>query len=776
MAEESYDASQARIAARIAHILRTTSNNSFSFYRNDPLIGQVALTMARRITSQGVSEFSEERFRRAWYSLEFPLFAELLDVIVSADDAESQWIDAVLNGDGSLLYGHQMNRFRRIIGDEVQTQQYCGVPDLASIFRHEAGRDQMIFWSSGADTQCLRLFADANWRLMDLIEIQPDLPGVNSLVREGLVKSLRLPCGSRVITKRDNPSKQGRFLNEQHNVAEIIARLGLPSQSSFVEIGDGLRLKVIRPFAVAADRAHEVFYSFAHYEAHPTLEFILLHEESASKRQYYLHKARRVLDHLYSKGIVWGDMAPRNILVEDDGNVTTVFLLDFEKTYFTDGEVLHSQRLEHARGPMCVEEFGAVCLLQEVVQCFTGYFDPDTWDVSDPSPIALSKPKREVIDILAANGHPCPTMGEYNATEKAMIDVRFPFIGEDLKKRLPLHASFKIDHYLGADYDRKTTQLFMNARACQLFSPVVDALNSALQQVENGLVLSQINARIAGTLSKGGAPSFHRLSSSIDALYEAGTNTVELQVALHRLSVLEHFESVRAQFQLSPFEGLTEAGANWERIESHLTDFMSKLSRNYDSKVIVVLYGGAARCEFSKASDLDIGVISEDREIAFHLEREILEFSKRNLGISVELFPAISPATLEAFILSNPACFLDFFHGRVILGTKDLVESYASIVASCLAREDYQRNVLGYYGQAFKDANLSIKTLIKMSHVAMAFGIECPPLLQNILLSAKCESSFSSDGTLFTDINIPWVQAQLKLLHDRLISTTPKAE
>ncbi|MHB1528687.1 MAG: BUD32 family EKC/KEOPS complex subunit [Acidiferrobacteraceae bacterium] len=340
------------------------------------------------------------------------------------------------------------------------------------------------------------MFEDAQWHLKALIDAQPDLPGVNSLVREGLVKSLTLPTGRRVITKRNNPSKQGRFLSEQYNVSEMVSRLGLPTQQSFMPIGDALRLQVIRPFAVVADRVEGTFYSFSHFEVSPTLEQILLIESDTEKRRQYLARARQVLEHLYSRGIVWGDMAPRNILVQEDDGITTFLLLDFEKTAFTEGAVPLAQRIEHARGPMCVEEFGAVCSLAEVVRCFEGYFDPASWSESDASPIPFAKPKREVMDILKSQGCTSPTMGQYNATERRMIGVRFPFRGEDGVLRLPLHTSFKIDHYLGAEYDRKTTECLMSAQSCGCLTQAVDAFNVLLPNLANEKILFQVESRL----------------------------------------------------------------------------------------------------------------------------------------------------------------------------------------------------------------------------------------------------------------------------------------
>ena len=536
MLEPIHDTNQIRLATQLASILRASNNQSFSFYQNDALTGQIAIAMARHIIAAGATEVDAELFSVALEKLDFLLVAELLDDIVSNDVERRQRLSELLDGNEALFYRHQMERFYQVMQQHGEAAKYTHVEDLPSVFNGEIETGYLVYWAGSRDEECFCLFEDAKWHLRALIDAQPDLPGINSLVREGLVKSLTLPTGRRVITKRNNPSKHGRFLSEQYNVSEIVSRLGLPMQQSFVRVGNALHLQVIRPFAVVADCAEGVFYSFSNFEVHPTLEHILLTEKDAEKRRQYMFMARQVLEHLYSNGIVWGDMAPRNILVQEDGSTTTFLLLDFEKTAFTDGAVPLAQRLEHARGPMCVEEFGAVCSLPEVVQCFDGYFDPAGWNESDASPIPFAKPKREVMDILKSNGCASPTIGQYNKMEGLMIKVRFPFVGEDDALRLPLHTSFKVDHYLGAEYDRKTTELFMKAKSCGYLTQAVDALNAILQGLENEKILFQIETRLNVTKTEPLNPSVSRLAAVIDLMYESSKDSCQFKNALRKLA------------------------------------------------------------------------------------------------------------------------------------------------------------------------------------------------------------------------------------------------
>jgi predicted nucleotidyltransferase len=739
------ESNQNRLARRIAGILRTSTNQSFSFYQNEALTGQIAIAMARHITATGVSEIDAGLFAAALEKLDFLLVAELLDSIINTE--RRQWLNALLDGNKALLYEHQMERLYQVMQRYGETAKYAHVEDLPSVFNGEIETGYLVYWAGSRDEECLSLFEDAKWHLRALIDAQTDLPGINSLVREGLVKSLTLPTGRRVITKRNNPSKQGRFLSEQYNVSEIVSRLGLPTQQSFVRVGSALHLQVIRPFAVVADCAEGAFYSFSNFEVHPTLEYILLTEKDAEKRHQYMSMARQVLEHLYSNGIVWGDMAPRNILVQEDGGITTFLLLDFEKTAFTDGVVPMTQRLEHARGPMCVEEFGAVCSLPEVVQCFDGYFDPADWNEFDASPIPFAKPKREVMDILKSNGCASPTIGQYNKMEGLMIEVRFPFVGEDDALRLPLHTSFKVDHYLGAEYDRRTTELFMKAKSYGYLTQAVDALNAVLQGLETEKILSQVEARLNITKTEPLNPSASRLAAAIDLLYESGKDSCQFKSALRKLSIREHFHSVRAKFQLAPSDGQSATRSNWREVERHLNEFITQHnSATSDSEVLIVLYGGAARHEFTGQSDLDVAVISEDRIQAQKVEQAISQFAQDEIGIPVELFPRLALSTLQGFILANPDCFLDFYHGRVVSGGADKTKLYIDLVAECLFNKDYREKVQSHYRNTLVSNNPSIKQMLNSLHAASAFDLALPEKLKDVLLSVKCEECFVPDG------------------------------
>ena len=75
------------------------------------------------------------------------------------------------------------------------------------------------------------------------------------------------------------------------------------------------------------------------------------------------------------------------------------------------------------------------------------------------------------------------------------MKVRFPFTdGAKNIKRYPLYICFKVDHYLGSEYDRKTTELLMSAYEYDCLLATVDVLEQVLQNLDNQLILEDLTA------------------------------------------------------------------------------------------------------------------------------------------------------------------------------------------------------------------------------------------------------------------------------------------
>jgi hypothetical protein len=132
-------------------------------------------------------------------------------------------------------------------------------------------------------------------------------------------------------------------------------------------------------------------------------------------------------------------MAPRNILVRIGAARTEYVLLDFEKSNLTDAPATADVVAVHGRGPIFSEEFSAVCTLDEVTDIFADHYSPKTWVLSGSGPVDLSRPKREIMDLLAGRGI-MPSMVAYNAVELEVLGARFMYRGRDGAVRRPVYS------------------------------------------------------------------------------------------------------------------------------------------------------------------------------------------------------------------------------------------------------------------------------------------------------------------------------------------------
>ncbi len=429
----------------------------------------------------------------------------LVSDYIHAFDVDSLTSDLVLKSLHDSLSEFQINllRYKRSVEVKMPDRKSEFVETMGEIFSidDDSSTLKILLLEEAYRDSLEELIEITNGDLIGFIESFYDLEGRNYLVRQGLVKKGVLPDGARIVTKRSNPDKEGRFRTEQENILGVITKLGLSNMEDFVDLGIGehgkaIRLKMIKPVAVLVDSITGFFYSISPHQIGNTLEELLVKLDSAERNQY-LADARIILEHLYDKGILWGDMAPRNIIVNFSEGVVEYYILDFEKSFLRESEIEFTDRVEHCRGPMCVEEFGAVCFRDEVEKCFEPYFAPDTWELSSQEQISFRNPKRELMAIFDGRGEEVPTIGDYNRLEKEVMEVRFPFV-ENGKVHYPLDISFKVDHYLGSDYDRKTTELFMYARSIDKLGGVVGVLSGLLEMVDNAFLLQDFNNLITG--------------------------------------------------------------------------------------------------------------------------------------------------------------------------------------------------------------------------------------------------------------------------------------
>lgn len=362
------------------------------------------------------------------------------------------------------------------------------------------------------------LLDDFGTGFSDFVESQHEVPGPNARLRQGIVKSWHLPDGTRVISKRANPSKPGRFAREQVAYRAIASRL-----AGGITFGRDRHLRLAPLLATIRDGTSGHIYAVWQWAPGETAESMLLApgDHTALLRDY-----RDLLDALLDRGILWSDLSPRNVLVH--GRVH--HLVDFEKTQVPgeDTPVPHGDRVAYCRGQIGVEELGVLCAEDQVRTCLYGYLDPDTWDLEAPGPLPFP-PRPEVTAVLAGRGITEPDLGTYNRTDRQIWQVRspdrHPITGQP---RYPGLVNFRVEHYLSCagridadDYDRKTTEILIAGRRYGCFDDALQAVTQAVDEAERQFVVAEVAELLAGN-DTGPVPAPHAairaLVDRIDAL------------------------------------------------------------------------------------------------------------------------------------------------------------------------------------------------------------------------------------------------------------------
>lgn len=431
---------------------------------------------------------------------------------------------------GRLYYQLAHNRFARRV--PLPTPPALSVThQLEDIFRPATQQLVLYLHSNQHTASLLELLATTGAELGSFIEQQYDVPGLNSVVRQGIIRKWSLPDGTAVISKRENPHKEGRFQREQFNYRTLLRQFG----EKPVQIIDSerpqteLSMRIALPFAVVCDGYTCSRYAlFSHAEGR-SLEDILLIEDDSVAREGYLKHYRLLLDHLYEGGILWGDMSPRNILVQQTEDSYVYTLLDFEKTTIITAPVSLAQRIEHCRGQICVEELGVLCSLNEVMNTFKDYFMPHLWDLEADISLPFA-PRPDVAAVLQGRGVKQVTLGAYNKLDREFMSVRLP--DQDpmtQSRRYPGHIGFKVEHYLScadnthaSDYERKTTEILIAAKQHGCFDQVVRLLTQFTSSVEGAFLQAEFLNMLRGGFS-GNVPypiqEVQNLTSVINRIY-----------------------------------------------------------------------------------------------------------------------------------------------------------------------------------------------------------------------------------------------------------------
>jgi hypothetical protein len=487
-------------------LLQSGANASLRYHHDETLTDYLAQQIEEAITEHRNPARVREVVQSLIANLDYRLVADYLHAL-RADDAP------LVNAFENLVSVNSVREMNRLLYDLARLRFSSTSPpsgdgnsvfvgELKELFsRCESGL--IIYLGDRAlQSPLAALLNSIGPRLGSYIEQQYDLPSRNALVRQGVVKKWVLPDGTAIVSKRDNHHKPGRFKTEQLNCEAILKKLFEPFHDRLLlgrtDTGAGIWLRVIRPFAIMRDGYSEHYYALSVWTKGDSLEELLLDEDHQATRRAYLTHYRWMFDALYDRGVLWGDMSPRNIIVEHDGQDIIYHILDFEKTRIIAGPATTAERIAHCRGQICVEELGVVCPPAEVEECFRGYFAPAAWDLASDAGLSFAQ-RPEVASILRGRGLRDVTLGLYNQTDLEIRSVRTPDTHPATgQRRFPGHLNFKIEHYLScanyddaSDYDRQTTEILIAAKRHGCFDAIVDVLTQDTDDAEGEFIKAE---------------------------------------------------------------------------------------------------------------------------------------------------------------------------------------------------------------------------------------------------------------------------------------------
>lgn len=726
---------------KIKKIILGSNNLSLSYYINESLINDLSLIITEFLIGVNDKEIVMDNIKQIIDKYDYRILSDYLRSIK-------------LNEDVSLF-----NRIDSDRPDYYISQYTCGffneqsidlveknsLPELFS----ETGENYCFYAKNSNGKQIIDcLVKDSNGNIGLYIEYQKDLAGMFSLVRKGLIKKIQLADGRYIITKRNNPEKKGKFENEQKIVSEVSKRLGFGINSK-IKYSD-FCLSLVSPLAVIAMPCFDTYYSVMLYQPGRTLEEILLAERDAQTRAFHFKNIRQILETLYNNGIIWTDMAPRNIIVDETEDIPTYYILDFEKSKILSEAATKKEIEEHLRGPVCAEEFGAVCSLNELKQIFD--FDPDKWDLSSKESIPFEKPKRELFAIFEGRNQHSFTFGQYNKLEQEVLKVRLPIISSN-QIFYPLHCSFKVDHYLGADYDRKLTEVFLSANSFNMFVPVIKIIETLLELLENRIITGEF---ISLCSAKADAPSntykvsTEKLKDIIDSLYSLKDNKKLFSEFINRLDFKRIFLKNYVEY-FSVLNGVDVCKKNYSAIEAKILDIFKHLDYSDNIKTIF-LSGGCGRGEITPSSDIDVAVIGKDTD---EIKKSINDTITSALGMEVEYYP-FSDENFQDYIINNPQYLIDVVNCKLIYSTKSSGSSVKSVADIFLNNRIFLRKVIDTYLERLKKED-DLKILLESINVVLylfksIIGKDSYKILdyyKNILISNKLYRYYHSCDFIF---------------------------
>ena len=544
-------------------MLEEGANGVLRYQRSAALVVYLAQRIEEALTDVKVPTMALRAVHALITQFDYRLVGDYLRVLRSDDaPAINNFTQLITTNSPAernrLLYEIARTRFTQTVslGDG---RSVVLVPQLEDVFSR-TGHGLFVYRNDHSmQSQLNSMIRDIDGRLGDFIEQQYDLPGLNNVVRFGVVKSWFLPGGTTVVSKRENVDKPGRFQIEQFNYEAVLSRMGRRSEGRVclarTAEGDSVWLMVVRPFAIISDGYSGRRYALSVWDSGASLEDLLMDQHESVMRPVYLTHYRQLLDALYDRGILWGDISPRNVVVRREGRDLVYHILDFEKTLVLDGPATTAQRITHCQEQNCVEELANVCTQSEVEECFKGYY---AFEGRDPeSDAALSfVPRPKLGDILRGRGLHQTTLGTYNQVDLEVTSVRVPDTDPATgQRRFPAHLNHKIENYLRGmkykdfvDHDRKTTEVLIAAKHQGCYYEVINVLSKATDRVEIALLKAEFDGLLEDPPTYCVMPPRHvtdELVHTIDRLYQSREHANDFACLCDHLTLTEALDSNR---------------------------------------------------------------------------------------------------------------------------------------------------------------------------------------------------------------------------------------
>jgi hypothetical protein len=339
----------------------------------------------------------------------------------------------------------------------------------------------------------ITLLHDINYRIGDYIEQQYDVQTLNALISQGIVKTWVMPNGQEVISKKNNPTKPKRFYREQNNHIIIQKKF---NNKAILLAEDNINqkkiwLKVASPFAIIKEGISQIEYALSIKIEGTLLVDLFTQTINPLQKEKYLFHYRLILDALYDRGIIWGDMALRNIIVQEKEKSTIYYIFDFEKTQILDYAIPLIKRIEHCREQIFAEELCTICNLSEIAKYLSDYFNPSDWDFDSTENVTFPL-RDEVLDIVSTKKGNYVPLGEYNRKDYAIIKMREVKINPLNGEKVFLgHLGFKVEHYLSCigvinsrKYENLLTTVLIGFQDLPYYNKVINLLIELLDIIE----------------------------------------------------------------------------------------------------------------------------------------------------------------------------------------------------------------------------------------------------------------------------------------------------